>query len=141
MPFMNSPKTVCALTTFVPVVALLAGCSAAPEPAGLSLEESCASLSGITSQLAEGIGLAQDDPSNAQEHLDISRAALQSLRAINSEDASFTDATRQVAESFTAFLNDLQQSIENGGGVDDPAIIDTKEAARSAGQLLDQVCQ
>ena len=125
----------------VPAVALLTACASPSNSTGLSLEESCASLSGITTQLAEGIGLAQDDPSNSEEHLDTARKALEQLKSINSSNDMFNSATEQVAEKFTVFIDDLQGSINNGGGVSDPAISESKEAARTAGQLLDQACK
>lgn len=124
----------------LPATLVLGGCSKS-ENSALSLTDSCAQLEGIATQLAEGIGLAQDDPANAKAHLDISRNALKNMVAINSADDSFNLATADYSEKLGSFLDALESAITSGGGLNDVSVTPSRDTARTAGETLDSVCK
>lgn len=148
---MNSRFLIFTASLVLPLSVMLVGCSSSTSTSsssteqeassGLSLADSCAELSGVTSQLADGIGLAQDDPANAQQHLDISRQALDAMVAITSSDSSFEQVTQEYSDKLNDFLDALQTAVENGGGLEDASVTPSREAARSAGEALDSLCQ
>lgn len=124
----------------LPATLVISGCSNS-ENSALSLTDSCAQLDGIATQLAEGIGKAQDDPANAKSHLDISRDALKNMVAINSEDESFNSATADYSDKLGSFLDALESAIASGGGLNDASVTPSRDAARTAGETLDSVCK
>lgn len=124
----------------LPATLVLSGCSKS-ENSALSLTDSCAQLEGIATQLAEGIGLAQDDPANAKAHLDISRNALKNMVAINSEEDSFNLATSDYSEKLGSFLDALESAIASGGGLNDASVTPSRDTARTAGEALDSICK
>lgn len=124
----------------LPATLVLSGCSNS-ENSALSLTDSCAQLEGIATQLAEGIGLAQDDPANAKAHLDISRNALKNMVAINSEEDSFNLATSDYSEKLGSFLDALESAIASGGGLNDASVTPSRDTARTAGEALDSICK
>lgn len=107
----------------------------------LSLSESCSKIKELTPKLAEGIGKAQDEPNKANEHIGISRDALEQMAAINSEDTSFNDTTSDYKIKLTAFLDALQTALENGGSLVDPTVTPSRDAARTSGEALDLLCK
>ena len=128
-------------TVFIlPAALVLSGCSNSDKSA-LSLTDSCAQLKEIAPQLAEGIGLAQDDPANAKSHLDTSREALRNMVAINSEDESFNSATADYSEKLGSFLDALESAIASGGGLNDESVTPSRDTARTSGETLDSVCK
>lgn len=124
----------------LPATLVLSGCSKS-ENSALSLTDSCAQLEGIATQLAEGIGLAQDDPANVKAHLDISRNALKNMVAINSEEDSFNLATSDYSEKLGSFLDALESAIASGGGLKDASVTPSRDTARTAGEALDSICK
>lgn len=124
----------------LPATLVLSGCSNS-ENSALSLTDSCAQLEGIATQLAEGIGLAQDDPANVKAHLDISRNALKNMVAINSEEDSFNLATSDYSEKLGSFLDALESAIASGGGLNDASVTPSRDTARTAGEALDSICK
>ena len=124
----------------LPATLVISGCSNS-ESSALSLTDSCAQLEGISSQLAEGIGLAQDDPTNAKSHLDVSRDALKKMVAISSADDSFNSATADYSDKLGEFLDALESAISSGGGLNDTSVTPSRDAARTAGETLDSVCK
>lgn len=124
----------------LPATLVLSGCSKS-ENSALSLTDSCAQLEGIATQLAEGIGLAQDDPANVKAHLDISRNALKNMVAINSEEDSFNLATSDYSEKLGSFLDALESAIASGGGLNDASVTPSRDTARTAGEALDSICK
>ena len=124
----------------LPATLVISGCSNS-ETSALSLNDSCAQLEGISTQLAEGIGLAQDDPTNAKSHLDVSRDALKKMVAISSADDSFNSATADYSDKLGAFLDALESAISSGGGLNDTSVTPSRDAARTAGETLDSVCK
>ena len=124
----------------LPATLVISGCSNS-ETSALSLNDSCAQLEGISTQLAEGIGLAQDDPTNAKSHLDVSRDALKKMVAISSADDSFNSATADYSDKLGAFLDALESAISSGGGLNDASVTPSRDAARTAGETLDSVCK
>lgn len=137
---MQSKLVKLSLGFLLPATLVISGCSSS-ESGSLSLSDSCAQLGGISSQLAEGIGLAQDDPANAKSHLDLSRDALKTMVAINSEDNSFNFATADYSDKLGKFLDALESAIASGGGLNDASVTPSRDAARSAGETLDSVCK
>lgn len=137
---MQSKLVKLSLGFLLPATLVISGCSSS-ESGSLSLSDSCAQLAGISSQLAEGIGLAQDDPANAKSHLDLSRDALKTMVAINSEDNSFNSATADYSDKLGKFLDALESAIASGGGLNDASVTPSRDAARSAGETLDSVCK
>ena len=143
--------TAVALAVILPMPLVLLGCSSPAAPAnssdsasvseGLSLADSCAELQGVTDQLASGIGLAQDDPTHVQDHLDLSREALDNMVAVGSSDAAFEQVTQEYSDKLNDFLDALQAAIENGGGLEDASVATSREAARTAGEALDSLCK
>ena len=124
----------------LPATLVISGCSNS-ETSALSLNDSCAQLEGISTQLAEGIGLAQDDPTNAKSHLDVSRDALKKMVAISSADDSFNSATADYSDKLGEFLDALESAIASGGGLNDASVTPSRDAARTAGETLDSVCK
>jgi len=137
---MNSKLLRLSVAILFPATFAISGCSSS-ENTALSLSDSCAQLDGIATQLAEGIGKAQDDPANAKSHLDISRDALKTLTAINSEDATFNSATADYSEKISTFLDALEAAIASGGGLNDASVTPSRDAGRTAGETLDSVCK
>jgi len=123
-----------------PATLVISGCSSS-EKSALSLSDSCAQLDGIATQLAEGIGKAQDDPANAKFHLELSRDALKTLVAIKSEDESFNLATADYSEKISTFLDALESAIASGGGLNDASVTPSRDAGRTAGEALEAVCK